>query len=230
MCYRFIIFVLLVVAIFRPGRATAIQPQEVDQSSCECPTASELSPVTFSEFTPQSTSDPQQKEASLKLLDEDSLFRTIDAARQRKAIADREITQAVQIYLLEVQLSISLLRFEEAEKTYEAALMEIPDSFAIQIGYARFNDALSRVPQAIAAYGRALELARDRNDQAAVAATLMDLGTFYIRQNRRAEARETLEEALVFYVDLAGDDSLRYADILIQIKGLLRDLPKGSGS
>jgi tetratricopeptide (TPR) repeat protein len=162
---------------------------------------------------PESTSELYQQalslflagkpEEALKLLDEAKLRRSVEAARQRKAEAEKEMAQAIQSYLLKAQLLTTLFRFAEAEKTYQAAIEVAPDSFEAQFGFAAFNQNLNRFPQALNAYGRSLELASRSGTPADVASILNNLGVLYRHQNRMDEARQAFEEALKIRRELA---------------------------
>lgn len=171
------------------------------------------------------TSEPRpaldSPEHSENLHLDDVRHHIIFASRQQKEEAERKLAQAAQIYLLEAHLAISLLRFDEAAEAYEDAIAAVPDSLMTQIAFARFNDILDRIPQALDAYTRALELARRGGDQAAVAATLLSMAVLHLRQNQDAEAREALEEALIIYDRLANRDPDRFSGLAAQVKDLL---------
>ena len=154
---------------------------------------------------------------------EREFFHYVMAERQRIAEAEKKIDEALQGYLLRAHMLISLLRFDEAGNAYKEAIALAPDNFFIQISYAHFNDILSRGPEALEAYRSALEIARRSEDPADTAATLLDLGVFYLRQGQKAQAREVLIESSNIYDALAVQDPLVSSRIKVA-KNLLNSL------
>ena len=52
--------------------------------------------------------------------------------------------QAIDAYLLRAKLLVAQFRFEEAAKTYEAVIKEVPDNFEANFEYAVFCENLNR--------------------------------------------------------------------------------------
>jgi len=140
---------------------------------------------------------------ALQLLDIEKLGRVAESARQRKAEADREIAGVVQSYLLRAKLLATRFRFDDAEKTYQAATATAPDSFDAWHAFGDFSQDLNHFPKALEEYLHALELARKDGTNANVAKALNSLGILHNDQNRMDDARMAYDEALKIYRDLA---------------------------
>lgn len=135
-------------------------------------------------------------EEALKVLDEEDLLHSFEAAKKREAQAEEDLTNAIQGYLLRARLLTIQFRFDLAENTYKALLQIAPENFEAQFGYAYFSQQRNQHKQAMGAYEKALALARLGGMKADLADTLNNLGVLYINQNRMGEARQALEEAL----------------------------------
>jgi tetratricopeptide (TPR) repeat protein len=183
--------------------------KERDQAKASAVRAAEelarLRPGTSSELYQQAMSLflANKVEEALKLLDQEKLRSSVEAARRRKAEDDKEIAEAIQAYLLKAQLLVTRFRFAEADKTYQAAIAAAPDSFDAQFALASFNHGLNRFPQALTAYARSLELAQRNGDGACAACTLNALGILHSTQNRMVEARHAYDEALKTFREAA---------------------------
>ncbi|HSS50154.1 MAG TPA: tetratricopeptide repeat protein, partial [Thermoanaerobaculia bacterium] len=159
---------------------------------------SELFQQAFSQFL------AGKPDEALNLLNEEELRRSEEAARQMKAEAEKKTKEAIQNRLLKAHISTAIFRFDEAERNYQAAIELAPDSFEAHYEFAGFDQALNRLPKALAAYTRSLELARRTGTEEDVADTLSNLGNLYRAENRTDEARHAFEEALKIDRDLAG--------------------------
>ncbi|MGH8590414.1 MAG: tetratricopeptide repeat protein [Gammaproteobacteria bacterium] len=158
---------------------------------------------------------------ALQALDAEKLKRSVEAARKKKAEAEKALAGAIEGYLLKARLLIVQFRFGEAEKTYEEAMAADPASFNASFAYAVFSQELNRYQKAFAAYQRSIELARHGGNKAEVAATLNNLGILHRDQNRMDEARQAYEEALKIRRKLAETNPETY---LPDVAGTLNNL------
>ena len=152
---------------------------------------------------------------ALKVLDEAKLHAMAQAARERKAAADRQLSAASQAYRLRGQLLTSQLRFADAEKAYRAAVDATPDDFDANFELAYFSQSLNHFEDAIAFYTKArrdFALARRWPSyyRPKLAATLNNLGALFSDENRKAEARQAYDEALEIRRDLACPNPVLY--------------------
>ncbi len=145
-------------------------------------------------------------EEAIKVLDEEKLRRSVEAARKRKAEAEKAEAEIIQGYLLKASLFTTKSRFDEALKTCQAAADASPDSWDACFALAYYNQTLNRRDQALAAYLRALEIARRSANRTSLANTLNNLGILDQDQNRMEEARTAFEEALTIRRQLAQQD------------------------
>ncbi len=196
--------------------ALARLKEERDQARLAADKAAEqlarLKPEETSEFYQQAMQlflDGKIGEA-INVLETEKLRHLLDAAKRKKAEAEKAETEAIQAYLLRARLLTIELRFAEAERTYKEALLAAPDSFDINFGFAVFNQELKRYKQALPAYERCLELVRHNGSRADAAMTLNNLGVLYGDQNRMVEAQKAYEEALKTYRELAQSNPEAY--------------------
>ena len=158
---------------------------------------------------------------ALRLLDEERIHLSLNAARRRKVEAAIQFEMAVHAFLLKAQLLTMRLRFDEAGETLEAACKVAPDSVCANFEYAKFCQQLNRNMEAIAAYERCLELAiRERREQT-VAATLDNLSTLYLEQNRITKALEFNQMARTLFRELAEGNPRAYLSDLAMASGNL---------
>jgi tetratricopeptide (TPR) repeat protein len=163
---------------------------------------------------------------ALKVLDEEKLRRAVEEARQSKAKAEKAMEEAIQNYLLRARLLTTQFRFEEAEKVYEEAVKETPDSFDAHFSLARFMQGLNRYIQARPAYQRALEIARQKGNRAGVAMTLNNLGVLHAMESWMGAARKAYVEALGIYEKFAKVNPESYSRDVARVKSLLKNLDK----
>ena len=147
---------------------------------------------------------------AVQVLDAEKLKRSVDAARRKKAEAEKALAEAIESYLLKAQLLTIQFRFGEAEAIYGEAMTADPDSFNASFAYAFFSQELNRQGKALVAYQRCVELARHRGNKADMATTLNNLGALHRDQNRKDEARQAFEEALKTYRELAKTNPQTY--------------------
>jgi tetratricopeptide (TPR) repeat protein len=140
---------------------------------------------------------------AIRVLDEEKLRKSIEAAEAKKTEAEREMAKAVQGYLLKATLLTTQFQFAEAEGVYESAIQAAPDDMNAHLGFARFSLDLNHFSTSRREYRQALEISQRNRDQASVATTLNELGVMDIIQNRREEARQHFEEALRIHRQLA---------------------------
>jgi tetratricopeptide (TPR) repeat protein len=131
-----------------------------------------------------------QVEEALEFLDEKKLRHSLATAKLRNRESDKEVADAVQAYLLRAQLLTTRFRFDNAEDTYQAVIAAAPENMEAQFALADFYQKLNRLPKALTAYLRALELARHSGTQEVVAKILNGLGLVYEGQSQTDEARQ----------------------------------------
>jgi tetratricopeptide (TPR) repeat protein len=158
---------------------------------------------------------------AVQALDAEKLKRSVDAARRKKAEAEKTLAEAIEGYLLKARLLTVQFRFREAEETYQAAIEADPRSFNASFAYAVFSQELNRHQKALAAYRRCIELAKERGQNADLAVTLNGLGILHRNQNRMDDARQAYEEALKTYRELAKTNPETY---LPDVAGTLNNL------
>jgi tetratricopeptide (TPR) repeat protein len=149
-------------------------------------------------------------EEAIDFLDEEKLRRSVAAAKNLKAEAQKAINQAIQGYLLKAQLLATRFHFDEAEKTYRVACESAPRSFDAIFAYAKFCLDSNQHNKALSAYQRCWELARESADEDQKARTLNGLGILHYYQNRIEEARKAYEESLAKYRQLADNNPQTY--------------------
>src|SRR5581483_7783059 len=141
----------------------------------------------------------------------DQALQLLSMARlQKKAKeANRELSEAVQGYLLRAKLLAARFQFDEADAAYAEAVRLAPSDGEAQFAYAYFNQSLNRFGPAGQSYEHALALYRElertnpETYRPHVALTLSNLGILRGAQNRYAEARAAFEEALEIRRELA---------------------------
>ena len=89
-----------------------------------------------------------QLDRALQVLDDAKLHAMVQAANERKAVAEQAIRQATNAYLLRAQLLTSQFRFEEAEGAYRAAIETAPEDFNASFRFARFSEEFHHFPAA----------------------------------------------------------------------------------
>jgi tetratricopeptide (TPR) repeat protein len=144
---------------------------------------------------------------ALKVLDEDKLRESAKRGRSIKEQGQNELAKSVQAYLLRARILTTQLRFDDVQKTYLALLEVAPDNFTAYFAFAYFSQQMHRDDQALAAYKESLKLARLARSSANVAKTLSNMGVLQGQQNLIKEARQTFEESVTIYRQLAQDGS-----------------------
>jgi len=202
------------------SQATAAALAHLRQERDQAKTSAEKAVEEIARLKPEPTSELYQQamsmfiqgdvDAALKLLDEERLHRSILAARRRREEAEQEIDQAVQGYQLRAQLLYMRFRFDEAEKTYQAAVAEAPESFAAQFALGSFCRQMNRLTKALGPMEQALAIARRAGAQDQIAKALSGLGILHVNLNRMDEARKAFEEALSIRRDLARQSPEAY--------------------
>lgn len=147
---------------------------------------------------------------AIKILDMDRLRRSAEEAKQRKSMAEKELADVVQAFLLRARLLTTQLQFGEAERSYEEAIATAPESFDAFFGYAAFQQELNRYAKASSAYRRCEDLARQSGNPVKLVMTLNNLGILHRAQNRMEEARKAHEEALKICRQLAEKNPETY--------------------
>jgi tetratricopeptide (TPR) repeat protein len=195
------------------NQATVAALEELHRDRDQAKAAAEKTAEELARSKPVPTSEIYQQamslflsgkpEEALKILNLEALRHSAEVARQHRAEAEKEakkaekeVKEAIQNYLLRAQLLVTLFRFDEAEKTYQEAIELQPDNLQVQFSFAYFNQKLNRFSEALVAYGRVLELARQSGHRSRVAMTLNNLGILYRDLNRMEEALRSYEEAL----------------------------------
>jgi tetratricopeptide (TPR) repeat protein len=143
--------------------------------------------------------------------------------------AKKEIEEAVEGWLLKARLLTTQFRFDEAEKAYLDAIDAAPESFKAKFAYSLFSQDLNRFEKARAAYGRCLEWARKKGNDADVALTLKNLGLLDRDQGRMEEARNELAEALKIRRKLAQKNPETYQPDVTQTLNNLGVLDRDQG-
>jgi tetratricopeptide (TPR) repeat protein len=157
-----------------------------------------------------------QVEQALKVLDEAKLRAMAQAAQERKAAADRQLSAASQAYRLRGQLLTSQLQFADAEKAYRAAVDATADDFDANFEVAYFSQTLNHFEDAIMFYAKAERISRQLASgnppvyRPYMATTLNNLGIVYRDENRMDEARKAYGEALEIRRDLARQNPAVY--------------------
>ncbi len=126
---------------------------------------------------------------ALAILNEQKLQQSAAAARDA-------LHQVVQAYALKGQLLVSRFQFDDAREAYQAAIAIAPDDADANFSLGLFSQELNEYSEAETRFGHALELSRQKGNEAGVAATLNCLGVLYGNQNRPEQARQAYEEAL----------------------------------
>ncbi len=139
----------------------------------------------------------------------------------QKIDGEKAIQQAVDAYLLRAKLLVIRFRFEDATKTYEAVIKEVPDSFDAHFEYALFCQLLNRFRPALLHYQRCLELATSAKKPELIAVTLSNLGLVYQAENQMDDARKAYDEALKIRRQLAEANPKVY---LFQVANTLNNL------
>ncbi len=154
-------------------------------------------------------------DGALETLDEAKLQKRKENAREMAREVSRE-------YRLKGQLLTLKFRFFEARAAYQSAAVETaPDDMEAHFAMGYFSQSLNWQKEALTAYGRALELARDEGNLPYVAGTLNNLGNLHRHENRMADARKAYEEALKSYRQLAEKNPDTY---LPDVAGTLNNL------
>jgi tetratricopeptide (TPR) repeat protein len=157
-----------------------------------------------------------QVDQALNVLDEAKLRAMAQAAQERKAAADRQLSAASQAYRLRGQLLTSQLQFGDAEKAYRAAVDATPEDFDANFELAYFSQTLNHFDDAIMFYAKAERISRQLAAGNApvyrpyVATTLNNLGVLYSDESRMEEARKAYEETLQIRRDLARQNPAVY--------------------
>ena len=157
-----------------------------------------------------------QVEQALEVLDEAKLRAMAQAAQERRAAADRQLSAASQAYRLRGQLLTSQLQFADAEKAYRAAVDATPDDFDANFELAYFSQTVNHFEDAITFYTKAERISRPLASgnppvyRPYVAMTLNNLGNLYSDETRMEEARKAYEEALEIRRDLARQNPAVY--------------------
>lgn len=161
---------------------------------------------------------------ALALLDQEQIERSIAAAREQRDAAEKEIRAGLELMALRAQLLASRFEFDEARKTYRAAVDAAPDDFDAHLNLARFDIALSHFADAETTLGRALAIAQRTDNTAGVARVRNNLAVVYRYDNRISESRAAFEEALRIYRRLDKQKPDTYQADLAAVLGNLASL------
>ena len=161
---------------------------------------------------------------ALQILDMDRLRQSVEEAKRRRSLAEKEPTAGIQTFLLRAGLLTTQFRFEEADETYEEAIAVAPEGFDVCFAYAVFSQRLNRHRKALGAYQRCEDLARRSGSKTKLAMTLNNLGILHRDQNRMEDARQAYEEALKIYGDFAKKAPSRYGRDVERVQRLLKKL------
>jgi tetratricopeptide (TPR) repeat protein len=157
---------------------------------------------------------------ALKLLDDDDIAREADRANREIASGQRDLTRAIDEWLLKAALFTSKLQFDDAEKTYLRAIGKAPSSFKALYGYAQLELHLHHHDLAIDAFSRSAQLA-DGSNKANAAKALNGLGNTYLETGNFEAAATALERSLSTYEALAQTDPTTFDPLLARALGNL---------
>ena len=161
---------------------------------------------------------------ALKILDDEKLRKSIEAAQVAKIEADKSIAKAMEGYLLKARLLSTQFQFADAEGVYESAIQAAPDSFEAHFAFGFFSQNLNHFAIAGREYQRSLEISQRDGRQRNVASALNNLGNLDRDQNRMEQARQHFEEALKIRRPLAQqnpDADLPYLASTLNNLGIL---------
>ncbi|MEN6426363.1 MAG: tetratricopeptide repeat protein [Phycisphaerales bacterium] len=158
---------------------------------------------------------------AVALLDTEILRKSAEEAKRRKATAEKELADVIEMFLLRARLLTTQFRFDESRAAYEAAISVAPEDFRVLHAYALFNHKLNRRPEALPIYRHCEELARERGDRRGLAMTLTNLGNLQLEQHCLREASQAYGEALAIYRQLATENPDVYLSL---VAGVLTNL------
>jgi tetratricopeptide (TPR) repeat protein len=166
---------------------------------------------------------------ALEVLNEHKLAQAAAAAKEQKEQAEKAIAETVQDYLLRARLLTTQFRFDEAEKSYRAAIEISPDSFDAHAAFGYFNEGLNRHWQARIEAEKSRSLAHATGNKAGEAGSIENLGVLDHQEGEPIEARKKYNDALSRFEELDKQNPGAYLADIAGIQGNLGTIDEELG-